>query len=521
MSSEDVFASSFVWNVVAQVVGRGATFTANVFVARSVASSDYGIAHVLVAPLHAAVIALARDPARRACSRVTLDAPKADLTASVRISQLAVPIGLLAGVFLTESVLFTRRVQGAASAQTAFAARVSLLGAVFELAAEPMHTRAHAAGKYHVRSLAESAGHWARTIVLVVCCRLVESPTVAIFGYAGVAYGVAVLAVYATLSPASAALEWARTSSEVTKENNHGSKRPSSSPLWGVYRSFAQQSVQKAILAEGEKLLLSITAPDANLGPYAVASNLGSLVVRTVFLPTEEAAFTTLSRGGADAFAIYCHLQRLMLVISIFAAAAGPPVCTSLLALLYGQRYTGGVDGSEAVACLTWYAWYVAALAANGVAESHVHATAVGAELSRANAVLAAATVAHIALCSFLASPLGELRLGMRPSVGLVIAGLVGSVARLVYNARYAAMRFRTTPGSPSLVPSTFTFIVGGCLAMASRALGHMELQPAIHAVGAVALGGIALVMVTFVEKDAIMALVRGRYRRSTRQHSD
>jgi hypothetical protein len=58
------------------------------------------------------------------------------------------------------------------------------------------------------------------------------------------------------------------------------------------------QSVVKLVLAEGSKMVLAGRGSPEEQGVYGLASNLGSLVVRTLFQPVEEAAFLAFSRPG-------------------------------------------------------------------------------------------------------------------------------------------------------------------------------------------------------------------------------
>ena len=65
--------------------------------------------------------------------------------------------------------------------------------------------------------------------------------------------------------------------------------------LLRLVREFSFQAAEKHILAEGEKLVLAIFQPGHDQGVFSLVANLGSLVVRTVFQPFEEAAFTAFS----------------------------------------------------------------------------------------------------------------------------------------------------------------------------------------------------------------------------------
>jgi oligosaccharide translocation protein RFT1 len=53
---------------------------------------------------------------------------------------------------------------------------------------------------------------------------------------------------------------------------------------------------EKLVLAEGSKFALVAFESSYNQGVYGLVANLGSLLVRLLFLPVEEAAFTAFSR---------------------------------------------------------------------------------------------------------------------------------------------------------------------------------------------------------------------------------
>lgn len=55
---------------------------------------------------------------------------------------------------------------------------------------------------------------------------------------------------------------------------------------------------EKLVLSEGSKLALVGFESSYNQGVYGLVANLGSLVVRLLFTPIEEAAFTAFSRCG-------------------------------------------------------------------------------------------------------------------------------------------------------------------------------------------------------------------------------
>ena len=61
------------------------------------------------------------------------------------------------------------------------------------------------------------------------------------------------------------------------------------------------QAAEKLVLAEGSKMVMAVAQSAYDQGVYGLVANLGSLVVRTLFQPVEEAAFTAFSKSGGAA----------------------------------------------------------------------------------------------------------------------------------------------------------------------------------------------------------------------------
>jgi oligosaccharide translocation protein RFT1 len=55
--------------------------------------------------------------------------------------------------------------------------------------------------------------------------------------------------------------------------------------------------VEKLILAEGSKMVVAAFQDAQAQGVYGLVQGLGSIVVRTIFQPFEEAAFLSFSKG--------------------------------------------------------------------------------------------------------------------------------------------------------------------------------------------------------------------------------
>lgn len=106
---------------------------------------------------------------------------------------------------------------------------------------------------------------------------------------------------------------------------------------------------------------------------YGLVSNLGSLVVRTLFTPLEEAAFASFSRsaatgagrrgtGLAQLASTLALMTRGVIILGLLAVAFGPSYSYTLLRLLYSTRWSD----TEAPFVMGCYTVYILFLAVNG-----------------------------------------------------------------------------------------------------------------------------------------------------------
>lgn len=128
-----------------------------------------------------------------------------------------------------------------------------------------------------------------------------------------------------------------------------------------LWAAFQWQAVQTLLLQEGEKILLksrhrharrgvfslcdaAVTSTLVDQGLYAVVANLGSLVVRIVFLPLEDVAYAYFARllavpsSSGRARDVLRVLLRLLATMGAFVLALGPPLSFFVLDLLCVSR---------------------------------------------------------------------------------------------------------------------------------------------------------------------------------------
>ncbi|GIL76385.1 hypothetical protein Vretifemale_5979 [Volvox reticuliferus] len=376
------------------------------------------------------------------------------------------------------------------------------MAAVLELLAEPFYILASVHLMFGSRVAVEFASTLTKSLVtlgLLSSRRLAHVlPPALIFSAAQLAMAAVVMAGYwavglrlMTAGRTEVPRRAARSkgggdkSSRATRRPGSGSRSESNtwlSPWTPLERHvlattavFTLQAVEKLALAEGSKVVLATMQSAVNQGVYGLVSNLGSLVVRTLFQPLEEAAFAAFSTWGADAkapgagaaategpgaaaatvtaaaaksspssAAVAARLAPLaralspmvkaVAVLGLLAAAFGPSYSYVLLRLVYGTRWSE----TEAPAVLAAYSVYVLLLAINGIGEAFVHAVLDARGLQQSNALLLVFSGAHLGVCVALVRQYGAL--------GLVAADGANMVLRISYSAWCIRRFFRPLP---------------------------------------------------------------------------
>ncbi|GFH13968.1 PPM-type phosphatase domain-containing protein, partial [Haematococcus lacustris] len=128
---------------------------------------------------------------------------------------------------------------------------------------------------------------------------------------------------------------------------------------------------EKLVLAEGSKMVMAGLSSSYDQGVLGLVGNLGSLLVRTLFQPLEELAFTLFSRhrvSASDTAAMQqlaVAVRRMvkgMALLGLLVACMGPPFSWLALRLVYGQRWAD----TQAPQVLALYCAYILLLAVNG-----------------------------------------------------------------------------------------------------------------------------------------------------------
>ncbi|KAL6780894.1 hypothetical protein ACKKBG_A08910 [Auxenochlorella protothecoides x Auxenochlorella symbiontica] len=472
----------FIHLFASQILSRGLTFGLNLLSARSLTPQAYGVVAIQLHLLNTTLLFLSREGFRRGCLRIDARKPGSVLATSA----LCIPLG---AVFSALSIwLLVQRRPGDVVWHQAL--QLQGLAVVVELLSEPLYVLATVRKQYSLRVGVEAGAQLAKSVLIAgLLARPDADPAVA-FSLGQLAYAGATLLCYAAWgcslrgvlggagsaearAGAPAGLKAAPSPEQRAADQAATDTRPGLDlPALQLSGLFGVQAVGKLVLAEGSKFTLAALQSSYDQGVLGLVTNLGSLLVRTVFQPFEEAAFLAFSRAaagvardGGDGVAEgrgdggaepgdaasgaddrggpgrdpsatarpaaartphpACHLlpplTRCIVTFALVAAAFAPAYAHLALLLGYGRVWAA----SPAPGVLGAYAASLPLLAANGVLEACVHGCAGRRQLARANAALAALSVAHVAALLALTAALGTL--------GTLAADAVNMAGRVLY----------------------------------------------------------------------------------------
>ncbi|PRW57113.1 RFT1-like protein [Chlorella sorokiniana] len=467
--------AGFVHLVASQVITRLLTFGLNIATARSLTPEAYGVAAVQFHLINTTILFLAREGFRRACLRIDQSTPHA-ARRTLRIAALTVPAGALLSAAVT--ALLLRSVGGDDSAyRTALVMQGA--AAFLEILSEPLYILAAARLQFGLRVAVETAAMGTKGLLTLSLVRRPDYPPAIAFSWAQLAYAGITLLGYAAYFLPQLLRRAAAASKQPALAAATGAKQPAAAAVGSdgeilrLAGTFTLQAAEKLVLAEGSKMAVAAFQGSHDQGVYGLVSGLGSIVVRTLFQPFEEAAFVAFSKeqgqGGTAPAALrrqsrlLAVLVRCITLVGLVAAAFGPAYSQLALLLLYGRRWAD----TEAPLALGLYSQYLVLLAANGCLEAFVHSVANARQLAASNAWLVAFTAVHAGLS------IAAVRTG--GAARLIAADGVNMLLRIAYCLAFTGDRFSSVPGFRlrQLLPSGATV---GALAVAAAVTGASRL---------------------------------------------
>jgi O-antigen/teichoic acid export membrane protein len=220
------------------------------------------------------------------------------------------------------------------------------------------------------------------------------------------------------------------------------------------------QTVFKFVLENGEGIVLDVTCVNPIKGAYKLAANIASLLARFFSEALEEQSFNVFSRlapafrhqfvsgvndtgtsnfkGVPDDTDMRMHDMRrecvsflqmalkAALLVSLLIAAVGPFFSYSFIRLLYGSKWA---DETPAASILSTYFIYLVFMAANGVTEAFVAATASTGKLKEQSAFSVLLSAAYMAALYYAGSTYSV--------TGIICVNCANMAVRTIYSIMY------------------------------------------------------------------------------------
>ncbi|KAJ6500598.1 Rft protein-domain-containing protein [Mycena sanguinolenta] len=444
-----------------QVLSRGVTFLLNRALLGLASPGAFGTAAIQFELLSSTILFLSREGVRNALLRVK---PTKDGVWNAG-NLYFLPLALGVPFALAFSFGYARFAAHETRSQSGFYGGIAIyaLSAVMELWCEPMHNRATAEMKTHIRVRAEGMGITTKTLVTYLVLlydfktEMAGDLALIAFAVGQLAYSLILLVVYLShygfpaLFPAS--------------PDESAKKGALQDGIFRLSLTMTLQSVIKHFLTEGDKLVLGSFSPLKDQGGYALAVNYGSLIARIVFQPIEETSrirFSKMLAPPRSKEAFQTASQALITILSIQTSL-------SLILLVFGTAYLPIVLpvllprqylSTSAPQILHAWVWYIPVLALNGVLEAFISSVSTPHDLNRQSWWMAAFSVMYMgAAIQLYAWQFGD--------ASLVFANIINLSARIAYGMYFVSAFFsknsvRSSLSWRSAIPGWRLFLACG-----------------------------------------------------------
>ena len=337
-----------------QLMSRVLTFALNVAVVRAVDRAAYGIGSVQMQLVCDAVLALSREGFRDACQRTPADAWLESRSRSrmLAVAWLCVPFAAV----VCSVVLGISSSMGTGQAEPGFSAvsisAMFVAAAGLEMLSEPLYILAHNLLLIHIRVRVEMIALVTKIFTTSALVALYPANPLFAFALGQIAYGAAMLIAFvAYFVFAEGGLGMRETcallsgwqSLSAMRQTVGGSDDAFDGELLKMVRDMSVKAFFKFFLEKGETLILLQQFPAETWGMYGIIQNLGSLVVRLIFLPVRVACMRLLPSVHILSCPCALCMPPLTRPSCLFLHAGGGhgAACLQQVAVFWRQRLRG------------------------------------------------------------------------------------------------------------------------------------------------------------------------------------
>ncbi|ESN90792.1 hypothetical protein HELRODRAFT_90783, partial [Helobdella robusta] len=451
-----------------QLIFRAVTFTMNVVIIRFLSRDILGVVNVRLMLLYNTVFILTSEPFTRACLK-NIDSPtNEDLKRWSSVINLlwgCFPVGLLWAVFC--SVIWLTCLDWPDNSITSsYSSAVILyaLSAVIELLSEPIKIVTQILLLVKIKPIVEGLSLAVETSVLVIS--VLYWPQVGLFAFcmSKLSYSCSVTISYYTyilykiykntkcrcITNNNLYAKNIENDHKLTNINNNSTTKL----LW----SFSRHVILKQVFTEGEKYIMTLfgVLSFADQGVYSVVNNLGSLVVRILFLPMEESFYLFMSqtvKRGHVSFAdindsgtsinlvatTYENVLRVRTLLGLTIATFGFSCSYLALQIFFGEK----LSAPPGLTLLRWNCVYMLLVSINGITEGFLNASMDHKQVDRYNHAMLMFSVAFLLTSWFFTS---YLSLG---AVGFCLSNCCNMIFRIIYSLQQANRYFARTGYNP------------------------------------------------------------------------
>ena len=188
-------------------------------------------------------------------------------------------------------------------------------------------------------------------------------------------------------------------------------------------------AIQKFLLTEGERIVAVSTLNSDEMGQLGLISNLGSIVLRLLFAPMEDIAFTGLAQTKKknDRLRIIKAIFSIQLTIGLLGVVWGPLVAHQVVHTLYGYVWSARTD---LVFLLKIYCVFLLTCSANGPLEAYYFAVADSRKVRHSMISQAVAFAFFL-----LSNVIGKRWIGFSPPLAIVTGNIVAMMMRIMWSS--------------------------------------------------------------------------------------